>query len=203
MPRGKKNSDAKTTSKPEKVVAVSDEPIKEKVAEPEKGSVQKKKATVPKKAAATKTSAKAGAAKKVSASASAKLESAKTAPVTEPKTKESTAAKTKTSAASTAKKTASTDTKKPTVKKTAKGKSDEVVFQSSDKDYTLSEITEICKNAYRGGTRKQIKSIKVYVKAENNKLKAYYVVNDDVINFDDIEEFSDELKETVHFIIER
>ena len=162
MPRGKKNSDAKTTSKPEKVVAVSDEPIKEKVAEPEKESVQKKKATVPKKSA-TKT----GATKKSSTSSPAKAESAKTAPIMETKTKESTAAKTKTSAASTA-------------KKTAKSKSDEVVFQSGDKDYTLSAITEVCKNAYRGGTRKQIKSIKVYVKAENNQLKAYYVVNDDI-----------------------
>jgi len=36
------------------------------------------------------------------------------------------------------------------------------------------------KDAYRGGTRKQVKSIKVYVKAEKNQLKAYYVVNDSV-----------------------
>ena len=171
MPRGKKNSDAKTTSKPEKAVAVSAEPIMEKAAEPEKEIVkptaENKKATTPKKAATTKSSAKTGTTKKASTSANVKAESAKTAPVTEPKTKESTAAKTKTSAASTA-------------KKTAKGKSDEVVFQSSDKEYTLSEITEACKSAYRGGTRKPIKSIKIYVKAENNQLKAYYVVNDDI-----------------------
>ncbi len=60
----------------------------------------------------------------------------------------------------------------------SKTNSDEVRIQSGDKDYTLSEITEKCKDAYRGGTRKQIKSIKVYVKAEKNQLKAYYVVND-------------------------
>ena len=184
MPRGQKKSDAKTTSKPEKAVAVSAEPIMEKAAEPVKESAkptaEKKKATAPKKAATTKSSAKTGATKKTSTSAPAKTESAKTVAVTEAKTQKPTTAKTKTSAASTAKKTAATDTKKPTVKKTAKGKSDEVVFQSGDKDYTLSEITEVCKNAYRGDTRKQIKSIKVYVKAENTQLKAYYVVNDDI-----------------------
>ncbi len=42
----------------------------------------------------------------------------------------------------------------------------------------MSDITEMCKNDYRGGTRKQIKSIKVYIKAENNVVRAYYVVND-------------------------
>ena len=174
MPRGKMNSTAKTTSKPEKAVAATAELFKEKAAESEKKNVkptaEKKKATAPKKEATTKSSAKTGTTKKASTSANAK-----TAAVTETKTqkaapntaKKSTAAKTKTSAASTA-------------KKTAKGKSDEVVFQSGDRDYTLSEITEVCKNAYRGGTRKQIKSIKVYVKAENNQLKAYYVVNDDI-----------------------
>ncbi len=115
-----------------------------------------------------------------------KAESAKTAAVTETKTKKAapkTAKKpaaAKASAASTAKKTAVPESKKSTAKKTAKGKSDEIVLQSGDKDYTLSEITEKCKDAYRGGTRKQVKSIKVYVKAEKNQLKAYYVVNDSV-----------------------
>ncbi len=32
-------------------------------------------------------------------------------------------------------------------------------------------------DAYRGGTRKQVKSIKVYVKAEKNQLIAYYVLS--------------------------
>lgn len=79
----------------------------------------------------------------------------------------------------TEKKTVATAPKR-TVKKSARGKSDEIVIQSGDEDYTLSEITQICKDAYRGGTRKQIKSIKVYVKAEKNRLIAYYVVNDSV-----------------------
>lgn len=83
-----------------------------------------------------------------------------------------------------AKKTTTAKTSDPTpkrsVKRTAKGKSDEVFIQSNGKDYTLSEITQICKETYRDGTRKQIKSIKVYVKAEKNKLVAYYVVNDNV-----------------------
>lgn len=187
MPRGKKSTASKTA-----------EPIKDKAAEPEKKTVkstaEKKKATAPKKAAATKSTAKTRTTKKASTSATAKADSAKTVAVTEtkkaaPKTtkkatantaKKSTAAKAKTSASSTSKKIAATDNKKRTVKKTAKGKSDEVLIQSSGKDYTLAEITELCKDAYRGGTRKQVKNIKVYVKAEKNKLVAYYVVNDSV-----------------------
>ena len=163
MPKGKKNSATSVVAKTASKSAA--EPIKEKAAEPETKSVkptaEKKKAT-------------------------AKAESEKTAAVTETKTKKAasntakkpTAAKAKTSAASTAKKAAATDSKKRTVRKSAKAKTDEVVIQSGGKDYTLSEITEMCKDAYRSGTRKQIKSIKVYVKAEGNQLKAYYVVND-------------------------
>lgn len=45
-------------------------------------------------------------------------------------------------------------------------------------EYTFAEITEMCKKAYRNGTKKQIKTIKIYVKAENNTLMAYYVVNE-------------------------
>lgn len=60
----------------------------------------------------------------------------------------------------------------------AKKKDDVFVFQSSGKDYTLSDITELCKAAYRNGTRKQVKSCDVYVKAENGGLRAYYVIND-------------------------
>lgn len=114
---------------------------------------------------------------------------AKTAKKTVKKAETKTAApKTKSTAPKAApkptKKTATAKTSAPapkrSVKKTAKGKSDEVFIQSNGKDYTLSEITQICKDAYRGGTRKQIKSIKIYVKAEKNKLVAYYVVNDSV-----------------------
>ena len=153
----KKNDAAKITASKAANKSVA-EPIKEKAAKSEKKSV---KPTV----------------EKEKTTAVIKIETKK---VDSNTAKKPAAAKAKTLAASTAKKTVATDSKKRTVKKTAKGKSDEVVFQSGDKDYTLSEIIEVCKDAYRGGTRKQIKSIKVYVKAEHNKLKAYYVVNDDI-----------------------
>lgn len=198
MPRGKKNSTTPSTTAKNASKSVA-EPIKEKAAAPEtksvKPAVEKKKATAPKKAAAIKSSAK-----KALTSVAEKADSTKTVAVTEtnkeaPKTtkkaatntaNKSIAAKTKISVDATAKKTAATDSKKRTVKKTANGKSDEVLFQSSGKDYTLSDITETCKNAYRGGTRKQIKSIKVYVKAEGNQLKAYYVVNDNISGLVDL-----------------
>lgn len=175
MPRGK---NSKTASAASKTVA---EPIKEAAAA-EKASVKstagrKKSATA--KAAATKSAAKTTAAKKTAATVKAAKTDAKKAAATAPKTEKKAAAKPKTSAASGAVKTTAAP-KKSTVRKTAKAKSDEVVFQSGDKDYTLAEITQLCKDAYRGGTRKQIKSIKVYVKAEKSKLKAYYVVNDSV-----------------------
>lgn len=161
MPRGKKNS----TSAASKTASKTAEPIKKVAAEPEKKTVtaEKKKATAPKKAASdtakkpaakTKTSASYATAKKTAASKTAKK-----------------------SAVKTEKKSAAP---KRTVRKSANGKSDEVVIQSGDNNYTLAEITQICKDAYRGGTRKQIKSIKVYVKAEGNQLKAYYVVNDSI-----------------------
>lgn len=66
--------------------------------------------------------------------------------------------------------------KKTKTSKTAK--SEDVIIQSSGNEYSMSDITEMCKNDYRGGTRKQIKSITIYIKAENNVVRAYYVVND-------------------------
>lgn len=205
MPRGKKNP----TTAASKTASKTAEPIKEKAAKPEKKTVtaEKKKVTAPKKAVAaktsTKTTGKTRAAKKTSTYVDVKEEnvSVKATEKAVPKTvkkaaaAKKTVAKTKTSASfTTAKKTAASKTGKKTVvktekksaapkrtvKKSAKGKSDEVVFQSGDRDYTLSEITQICKDAYRGGTRKQIKNIKVYVKAEGSKLVAYYVVNDSI-----------------------
>lgn len=191
MPRGKKNST--TTSTATKTVSKTvAEPIKEKADASETNSAKptaKKKTTTPKKAATAKTRTTKKTAASVttvetgvlksavveSAEKEAKKSTAKTAKKAAPKA-------TKKTATNTAKKTsaAATGVKKPTVKKTAKGKPDEVLIQSSGKDYTLSDITETCKNAYRGGTRKQIKSIKVYVKAEGGQLKAYYVVNDNI-----------------------
>ena len=191
MPRGKKNSTTSTVAKTaNKTVA---EPIKEKAVVPETKSAKptaKKKATAPKKTAAAPTTlttkktatsvttVETGVLKSAvveNAEKETKKSTAKTAKKADPKA-------TKKAASNTVKKTSATTakSKKPVAKKTAKGKSDEVLIQSSGKDYTLAEITETCKNAYRGGTRKQIKSIKVYVKAEGNQLKAYYVVNDSI-----------------------
>lgn len=64
-----------------------------------------------------------------------------------------------------------------TEKATAPKKEDTFVFQSNDKEYTAEQITELCKAAYRNGTRKQVKSCNVYLKTENGGLRAYYVIN--------------------------
>lgn len=53
---------------------------------------------------------------------------------------------------------------------------DKFIIQGS-KDYTMSEIKEACKEAFKGGTRKHVKSIDVYLKSENGNLRAYYVIN--------------------------
>ncbi len=76
--------------------------------------------------------------------------------------------------------------KRTSNKKAKSNKSEEFVIQSNGNDYTMSDITEMCKNAYRGGTRKQIKSIKVYVKSENNGIRAYYVINDNANGYIDL-----------------
>lgn len=190
MPRGKKNP----TSTISKTASKAVEPIKETTVKPETKSVkptaEKKKATAPKKAAATKSSAKTTVTKKAMAPVATKANSTKAAAARETKKTAPKSAKKSSAASKTVQKAvpktekkiaaAPVKSKKPVAKKTAKGKSDEVVIQSGEKDYKLSEITQLCKDAYRGGTKKQIKSIKVYVKAEGNKLKAYYVVNDSV-----------------------
>lgn len=146
------------------------QPVKEKAAEPEKKTVKptaEKKAAAPKKATATKAPAKTSTVKKAAATTTAKADTAKKSTVGKPVKK---------AAPKTEKKATAAPVKNNKV--TAKSKADEVVIQSGEKDYTLSEITQLCKDAYRGGSKKQIKSIKVYVKAEKNKLIAYYVVND-------------------------
>lgn len=64
--------------------------------------------------------------------------------------------------------------KKPT--KLAKP-ADKFVIQSGDKDYSMDDIKAMCKDAYRNGSRKHVKSIDVYLKAENGNLRVYYVIN--------------------------
>ena len=63
---------------------------------------------------------------------------------------------------------------KPAVKK-ASAKAEKLVIQFADKEYDYADIIEKCKAAYKGDTKKQIKTIDVYVKPEESK--AYYVVN--------------------------
>lgn len=76
---------------------------------------------------------------------------------------------------------ATTEKKKRAYNKKAKtAKTEDIIIQSVGGEYAMSDITDMCKNDYRGGSRKQIKSIKVYLKAENNGIRAYYVVNDTV-----------------------
>ena len=67
--------------------------------------------------------------------------------------------------------------KQKATKKTADKAEDKFVIQSNGKDYSMEEIKEVCKAAYKNGTRKHVKSIDVYLKAENGNLRAYYVIN--------------------------
>ena len=67
--------------------------------------------------------------------------------------------------------------KKPTPAKAEAPKKDVFLIQSNGKDYTMDDIKEACKEAYKNGTRKHVKSIDVYLKAENGGLRAYYVIN--------------------------
>lgn len=68
--------------------------------------------------------------------------------------------------------------KKAAPAKTEAAKKDDVfVIQSNGKEYSLADIQEACKAAYRNGTRKQVKSCDVYLKAENGGLRVYYVIN--------------------------
>ena len=92
-------------------------------------------------------------------------------------TKVETAPVSETVPAPEVKETKSTPKKKPATKKEEVKKPDAFVIQSSGKEYTNDDIVELCKAAYRNGTRKQVKSCDVYLKAENGGLRAYYVIN--------------------------
>ena len=80
-------------------------------------------------------------------------------------------------AVSEVKETKSAPKAKPAAKKEEVKKADVFVIQSNGKEYTNDDIVELCKAAYRNGTRKQVKSCDVYLKAENSGLRAYYVIN--------------------------
>ena len=79
--------------------------------------------------------------------------------------------------AAKAKETKTASKKKATPAKTEAPKKDVFLIQSNGKDYTMDDIKEACKEAYKNGTRKHVKSIDVYLKAENGGLRAYYVIN--------------------------
>lgn len=80
--------------------------------------------------------------------------------------------------ATKAKETKTASKKKAAPAKTEAPKKDDVfLIQSNGKDYTMDDIKEACKEAYKNGTRKHVKSIDVYLKAENGGLRAYYVIN--------------------------
>ncbi|MBR4224364.1 MAG: hypothetical protein IKR73_06105 [Oscillospiraceae bacterium] len=113
------------------------------------------------KAAAKKTAAKRPAAKKTAAKATEKKPAAK---------KTAAKAEAKAEAKAPEKPAAA---KKPAAKKATTEKKETLVYQVKNNNYTTEDIIAKCKDAYRGGTRKVIKTIDVYVKSS----KAYFVVN--------------------------
>lgn len=79
--------------------------------------------------------------------------------------------------AAKAKETKTAPKKKDAPAKTKAPKKEVFLIQSNGNDYTMDDIKEACKEAYKSGTRKHVKSIDVYLKAENGGLRAYYVIN--------------------------
>lgn len=79
--------------------------------------------------------------------------------------------------ASKTKETKPAPKKKAAPAKSEAPKKDVFFIQSNGKDYTMDDIKEACKEAYKNGTRKHVKSVDVYLKAEYGGLRAYYVIN--------------------------
>lgn len=178
MPRGKKKTEPVSVIIPsdENAVEVSAEnaaPVEIKAA----AETKKTRGNQVRKSKAENTKAKKSAAAKISKS-DEKTAIAETTDTE--KSESSTAAeKTDTSPVQTAAKSDPQEKKKRAYnRKKSAAKTDSIVIQSGANEYAMQDITDLCKNAYRNGTRKQIKSIKVYLKAENNGIRAYYVVND-------------------------
>lgn len=205
MARGKKSSNEvineqitgnKAEMAAEIAPPIANEEVTPKADDKKKSTKPKSKAGRKPKAADTKAVAAEKADKPVKTSASsdkAKSKADRKPKTNNTKTEKSVAAdKANTSTKTTAKagrkpSTKKADTVAPAAaekkkraynKKANSAKADDVIIQSNGGEYAMSDITEMCKNDYRGGTRKQIKSIKVYIKAENNGIRAYYVVND-------------------------
>ena len=115
----------------------------------------------------------APAAEKAVIPATPAEEAAAPAEIKEEKTVSDTAPAVVTETKPAAKKKPSAKTEKT---ETAK-KENTFVFQSGGREYTSDEIAELCKAAYRNGTRKKVRSCNVYLKTENGGLRAYYVIN--------------------------
>ena len=173
--RGRKPA-AEKAAEPVKVTAVPEEKPVKKAARtrkvkapdpvPEKAAetvVKEEPKAAPKKTRAKKEKAPKAAPEKTTAPKAAEAPEVAEAPKAEPIKEEKPAKK-----APAAKKprTASKG-------KTAKTVSVELQFASGN--YTADEIAEKCKEAYRAGTKKQVKTLEVYVNAA--EAKAFYVVN--------------------------
>ena len=175
--RGRKPA-AEKAAEPVKVTAVPEEKPVKKAARarkvkapdpvPEKAAEtvvkeEPKAAPAPKKTRAKKEKAAKAAPEKTAAPKAAEAPEVAEAPKAEPVKEEKPAKK-----APAAKKprTASKG-------KTAKTVSVELQFASGN--YTADEIAEKCKEAYRAGTKKQVRTLEVYVNAA--EAKAFYVVN--------------------------
>lgn len=74
-----------------------------------------------------------------------------------------------------AEKPAAAKTEKPAAKKAAPEKSAKLFVEFNGNQYNSEEIIEKCKAAYKGDSKKQVKTIEVYVNVSENK--AYYVIN--------------------------
>ena len=167
--RGRKPA-AEKAAEPEKVTAAPEEKPVKKAARtrkvkahdpvPEKAAetvVMEAPKAAPKKTRAKKEKAPKAAPEKTAAPEVA--EAPKAEPVKEEKPAKKAPAAKKPRAASKG--------------KTAKTVSVELQFASGN--YTADEIAEKCKEAYRAGTKKQVRTLEVYVNAA--EAKAFYVVN--------------------------
>lgn len=142
-----------TTKKTEKIVKAA-EPVVTAKAE------EKKIETAAPAAEAPKTEVKAAEAPKAEKKPVEKKSAAKKAAAPAKKAEKPAAAK---------------KAEKPAAEKKAAAKSEKVVLQFGDKEINIDDIVANCKAAYKNGTKKQVKTIEVYVKPEDSK--AYYVIN--------------------------
>lgn len=152
-----------------------------------KKAVAAEKADMPVKTTTSSDKAKSKAGRKPKANSTKTEKSAAAAKAnTNTKTTTKTGRKPSTKKADTVAPAAAEKKKRAYNKKANSAKAENIIIQSNGGEYTMSDINEICKSDYRNGSRKRIKSIKVYIKAENNSIRAYYVVNDNANGYVDL-----------------